>query len=289
MPDNLPAIMPGPQDNPLEVAAPETVELMERSRIDKQLSAARSNPRPDIEVIEKEITRRVARRAAIAELCYYSLPRFDKESGKNKLIHGPSVKLANIALGLWRNTLSGSQTIGNDGRVVRARGICWDLENNNQKFVEAARRIIDKHGHPYSYDMQVVTAAAANSVAERNAILKVLGDDVYTPAYQECMKVVAGGNKDLVERRDKMLKWFTFRGITYDQMLGLLDKSAVDQLDVDDVAYMSGIANAIRDKEFSVEEVFNIPEEEERKSGGKKGYLRQLRDERKAQKQGEKP
>lgn len=285
MSDNLPAIMPGPQDKPLEVVPLETIEIMERSRIDMQITAARRNPRPEIDVIELQITKRAARRKDIAELCYYSLPRYDKEAGKNKLIHGASIKLANISLGCWGNTLSGAQTIGNDGSVVRARGICWDLETNNQKFVEVGRRIIDKHGRPYSYDMQVTTAAAANSIAERNAILKVLGDDIFTPAYLECMKVVAGSAKDLIERRDKMLKWFAFRGVKYDQMLALLDKSAVDQLDVDDVAYMSGVANAIKDKEITVEEAFNIPAEEERKSGGKKGYLRQLRDERKAQKE----
>jgi hypothetical protein len=284
--DDLPAIMPqGPPDNPLEVVPLETVEIMERSRIDMQISAANRKPRPDIEVIEARITKRAARRVDIAGLCYYSLPRFDKDSGKNKLIHGASIKLANISLGEFGNTLSGAQTIGNDGKVIRARGICWDLQTNNQKFVEVGRRILDKHGRPYSYDMQVTTAAAANSIAERNAILKVLGEDIFTPAYLECMKVVAGTNKDLIERRDKMLKWFSFRGVKYDQMLALLDKSAVDQLDVDDVAYMSGIANAIRDKELTVEEAFNVPADEERKSGGKRGYLRQLRDERKAQKE----
>lgn len=283
--DNLPVIMPqGPQENPLEVVPLETIEIMERSRIDMQIAAAQHHPRPEVEVIEMRITKRAARRKDIAELCYYSLPRYDKESQKNKLIHGASIKLANISLGCWGNTLSGAQTIGNDGKVIRARGICWDLETNNQKFVEVGRRIIDKHGRPYSYDMQVQTAGAANSIAVRNAILQVLGDDIFTPAYLKCMEVVAGSAKDLIERRDKMLKWFGFRGVKYDQLFELLEKSGVDELDVDDVAYMSGIANAIKDKEITVEEAFHITPEEERKSGGKKGYLRQLRDERKAQK-----
>ena len=282
MPDN--AIMPqGIPDNPLEVVPLETIEVMERSRIDLQLDAAQARPRPPIEVIERNITQRVARRKDIAELCYYSLPRFDKDSGKNKLIHGASIKLANISLGEWGNTLSGAQTIGNDGKVVRARGICWDMQNNNQKFVEVGRRILDKHGRPYSYDMQVTTAAAANSIAERNAILKVLGDDIFTPAYLECMKVVAGSETDLIERRDKMLKWFSFRGVKYDQMLALLEKASVDQLDVDDVAYMSGIANAIRDKELTVEEAFTVTTDASPE--GRKSYLRQLRDERRAQRE----
>lgn len=284
--EHLPAIMPeGTPENPLEVVPLETLDALERSRIDMQIAAARGNPRGDVELVEMRITRRAARRRDIAELCYYSLPRFDKETGKNKLIHGASIKLANISLGCWGNTLSGARTIGNDGKVIRAYGICWDLETNTQKFTETGRRIIDRHGRPYSYDMQMVTAAAANSIAERNAILKVLGDDIFTPAYLECMKVVAGSARDLIERRDKMLKWFSFRGVKYDQMLELLEKSAVDQLDVDDVAYMSGIANAIKDKEITVEEAFHISPEEERKAGGKKGYLRQLRDERKAQEQ----
>src|SRR5215471_15467248 len=110
MPNEI-AILPE-QDNPLEPIQLEALNVLERSRIDLQITAANRNPRPDIEVIEKLIHRRATRRADVAELCYYSLPRWDNEEKKQKLIHGASIKLANIALQEWRNTLSGAITIG---------------------------------------------------------------------------------------------------------------------------------------------------------------------------------
>lgn len=258
MSEKLPAILPdtGEIGDPLVPVPLEALDAIERSRIDLQIAAARRNPRASIAVIEKRIRERATRRADVAELCYYSLPRYDKEEGRNKLITGASIKLANIALGEWGNTLSGARTVGNDGKVIKAYGICWDLESNNQKFTEVQRRIIDKNGRPYSYDMQVQTAGAANSVAERNAILKVLGSDLYEPLVAECMKVVAGTASDFTERRDKALKWFNLRGVKYDQILELVEKDAIDKLEAEDVAYLSGLANAIKDKEITVEEAF---------------------------------
>lgn len=256
MSDELAMVPAGPADNPLAPVPVEVMDAMERSRIDLQISAARRNPRPDIAVIEKSIHRRATRRADIAELCYYSLPRFDKETGKNKIITGASIKLANIALGEWGNTLSGARTVANDGLVIKAYGICWDLQTNNQKFAEVQRRIVDKHGRPYSYDMQIVTAQAANSIAERNAILKVLGDDLYVPILNDCMKVAAGTAGELVERREKAMRWFSTRGVKYEQILQLLEKGSVEQLDSEDVGYLSGLANAIRDKEISIQDAF---------------------------------
>lgn len=258
MTEKLPAaILPDTEaDNPLVPVPLEALDALERSRIDLQIAAARRNPRAAISVIEKRIRERVTRRADVAALMYYSVPRFDKESGGNKLITGASVKLANTSLGEWGNTLSGARTVGNDGKVIKAYGICWDLESNNQKFTEVQRRIIDKNGRPYSYDMQIQTAGAANSIAERNAILKVLGSDLYEPLVADCIKVVAGTASDFTERRDKALKWFNLRGIKYDQILELLDKDAIDKLEAEDVAYLSGLANAIKDKEITVEEAF---------------------------------
>lgn len=285
--ENLPAFVPeaADQENPLVPVRLEALDAIERSRIDLQLEAARHNPRPPLEVIERRIHERTTRRVEIAELCYYTLPRYDKDTQKTKFIHGASVKLARIALSCWGNTIAGARTVGNDGKIVRAYGICWDLEINNQQFSEVQRRIVDKAGRPYSYDMQIQTAMAANAIAKRNAILDVLGDDISGPTYLACMKVVAGTASDLIDRRDRIMKWFSVRGVKYEQLLQLLEKDAIDKVDQDDVAYLSGVANAIKDKEITMEEAFGAAAEET--PGARKGKLRELRDERRAQKAAE--
>ena len=86
MPDNAPMIVPASgQDNPLVPVTLEALDAIERSRIDLQIAAAKRNPRAAIEIIEKRITERAARRVAIAELCYYSLPRYDKYEQRRRL------------------------------------------------------------------------------------------------------------------------------------------------------------------------------------------------------------
>jgi hypothetical protein len=255
---------------------------MDRSRIEMQITAARTHPRPAIDVIERQIQARATRRPEIAEKCYYSVPR------GGEIVHGASIKLANIALSCWGNTLSGALTTLNDGKIIKATGFCWDLEINNQKYTEAQRRIVDRHGRPYSYDLQIQTANAAISIAERNAILKVLGSDITDPIYQQCIKVVAGSSKDLAERREQAMKWFAVRGVKYDRILAVLEKSSVDQLDVDDVAYLRGLANAIVDKTITIADAFNAPAEGTADAPARhKDKIRAMADERRAERQAE--
>lgn len=279
MPNEL---IPAEDHNPLEPVQLDVLSVMDRSRIEMQITAARANPRPAIDVIERQIRARATRRPEIAELCYYSVPR------GGDMIHGASIKLANIALSCWGNTLSGALTTSNDGKVIKATGFCWDLEINNQKYTEAQRRIVDRHGRPYSYDLQIQTANAAISIAERNAILKVLGSDVTDPIWEECMRVVAGSTKDLAERRETAMKWFAVRGVRYDNLLRLLEKSSVDQIDVDDVAYLRGLANAIVDKTITIAEIFNAPAAAEGDRDSRhKDKVRAMAEERRAARQAE--
>ena len=152
-----------------------TLEALNRSEIDVQISTAKRYPR----MIQESLTK-IEQIATVnqktASECFYALPR------GGKTIEGPSVRLAEIVATCWGNLRVQAQIIGNDGRMITARGVCHDLETNVAFSSEVRRRITDRNGRTYDEDMQIVTGNAASAIALRNAIFKCVPQAVIATA-----------------------------------------------------------------------------------------------------------
>lgn len=241
---------PSPEaDVVTELVGPTVIEALTRGEIDTQVATARRYPRQ-----LRTFTSRVLDMATLdqdtAESCLYALPR------DGKTIEGPSIRFAELVAAAWQNVRVEGRQVGDDGKFITARGTCLDLENNVAIAVEVQRRVTGKNGRRYNDDMIGVTSNAAISIALRNAVLKVVPKVYWQPAYLAARTVAIGKADTLVARRGQMLAYFVKLGATNDKVFALLGVTSVEEIRLDHLVTLKGLATAIKDGETTVDDAF---------------------------------
>ena len=235
----------------------ETLAALTRSEIDVQITTAKQYPRNLAQVLNN-IETLATMDKEIAESCFYTLRR------QGKVIEGASVRMAEIIASSWGNLRVQARIIANDGKMITAQGICHDLESNYAASTEVKRRITDKYGNTFSEDMQVVTGNAACAIALRNAIFKVVPTALVKKVIEKAKQVSIGQSMALETTRQAMLEYFAKIGVTEKQILDYLSVSKVDEIDIDMVVELRGLANAIAEGTTTKEEAFAPKVDEEK-------------------------
>lgn len=222
---------------------------MEKANLDVSISTARHYPR--------EVSRALARAKTlacaspdIASGMTYALKR------GNKVIMGPSVRLAEVMATSWGNIRYGATIIEETDKFVVARGLAHDLETNVSASVEVRRRITDRNGRRYNDDMVTVTANAACSIAMRNALFKVVPGGFVHLIQREAQKVSRKEAEGLEVRREKAIGYFKKLGVSQDKVLHALGVRAIEDIDWEGIDILSGFAASIQTGEASVESIF---------------------------------
>ncbi len=218
-----------------------TLEALNRSEIDVQISTAKRYPRTITESLDRIEKIATVNQKTAAE-CFYALPR------GGKTIEGPSVRLAEIVATCWGNLRVQAQIIGNDGRIITARGVCHDLETNVAFSSEVRRRITDRNGRTYDEDMQIVTGNAASAIALRNAIFKCVPQAVIATAAERIKQTAIGkSDDDIPERRDKCLAFYAKQGVTEDMILFFLEVSNIEEIGPEELFKLTAVRNAVKE------------------------------------------
>ncbi|HEX4044189.1 MAG TPA: hypothetical protein VHZ76_00805 [Gammaproteobacteria bacterium] len=235
-------------------------EIMERddgnvkAELDIQITTAKAYPRDMMRCLEEAKVFATANEE-IAESCIYSLPRGKDKQGKQQIITGPSVRLAEIMMSCWGNIRAATRIVSNDGKIITAEGAAWDLEKNVRIAMQVQRSISGKFG-TFSADMQVVTGNAASAIALRNAIYKVIPKSLVDIVYDAATKAAIGDQKRLSEKIRKCFDRFKHHGIEEEKILTYFGKSNAADLSLDDVTEMIGIGTAIKDGTMTIEKAF---------------------------------
>lgn len=237
---------------------PTALEAQERAQIDVAISTAHAYPR-SVAKAKKTMIEMATLDRETAEACIYTLKRHDNRNDSDKLIQGPSVRLAEIAAGAWGNMAVASRIVANDGKTVTAQAICHDLERNVRIGMEVKRSILSRNGRSYSTDMQTVAENAACAIALRNSIFRVVPKVYINAAYERCLATVKGDAKTVGERWAGACKRFAAWGKTEADVLALLGKKCAADVTVDDIPVLVGFYNSIREGEQTVESVFAPP------------------------------
>lgn len=199
--------------------------------------------------------------------CLYALPRKEKDdaTGKfvTKMIEGPSARFAEIINYEWGNCRAEGRITDDRGEFVTAQGTWVDLEKNSGVRTETRRRITTKRGDRYSADMIMQTGNAAISIARRNAILAGIPKVFWIKIYEAARQVVAGDARTLVNRRDDALAYMQKIGATTEMVLAALDVKGVEEITLDHLATLRGMATAIKEGEATIEEIFSKKEPEQ--------------------------
>lgn len=235
----------------MDIVKSESLHALTSSEIERQVDTAKKYPR-NIKQALSEVLQYATMDRETAEACFYALPR------DGKIIVGESVRLAEIFLMCWGNIRAASRIIANDGRIITAQGIVQDFQNNNAVSVEVHRRITNKHGQTYSEDMQIVTAMAASSIAFRNAIFKIIPEVIRKDIKQQIKAVILGQQADFASTKRDAINYFVQRGVKPVQILHVLGKTELTDIDSDDVFILRGIATAVIDKEITLNEAFSL-------------------------------
>lgn len=227
----------------------ETLTALTKGEIDAQIATAKQYPRNLARVLNN-IETLATMDEDVAGSCFYALRR------QGKIIEGASVRMAEIVASSWGNLRTQARIIANDGKTITAQGVCHDLETNTAISVEVKRRITDKNGKTYNEDMQIMTGNAACAIALRNAVFKVVPAALIKKTIDKAKKVSLGESMTLETSRAKMLAYFNTIGVEEKQILDYLSISKVDEIDIDMVVELRGLATAIKEGTTTVKEAF---------------------------------
>jgi len=233
---------------------PTALGQLVRGEIDMQIETAHRYPR-DILKFKTQAIEMATMDAETAEGCFYALRRKGGD-GSTKIIEGPSVRLAEIVVSCWGNVRAGSRIIEEGEKFVTAQAICHDLETNVAIGVDVRRRITNKYGKRYGDDMIGTTCNAAISIALRNAVFKVV-PMVYTRSiFEKARKTAIGDATTLEERRNVMLAHFGKMGLEPERVFAAIDKANIEQIGLDELGILKGLATAIKDGDTTVDDAF---------------------------------
>lgn len=238
----------------VEISQIETIQAINRSEIDMQISTAKQYPR-DLASVLKNIREYATIDAETAADCFYALKRGQGDDAS--LIEGLSVRMAEIFASSWGNLRVQTRIIGNDGKTITAQGICHDLETNVAVSVEVKRRITNKYGKTFSEDMQVVTGNAASAIAFRNAVFKVIPKALTKKIVEEIKKASLPPISDMESKREKTIKWFTDRGVKVEEILKYIESDRIEDIGIEQLLTLRSTANAINEGTTTIEETFH--------------------------------
>jgi hypothetical protein len=225
---------------------------LNKSEIDQQIATAHRFPR-SVSQFQKDAMQLATLDEETAESMFYAMPR------GGKTIEGPSVRLAEVVASSWGNLRSGARIIGIDEKFVTAQGFCFDLEKNVANSVEVKRRITNKKGDRFNDDMITVTSNAACSIALREAIFKVVPRALFKSIYQAARETAIGNAQTLASRRANVMDYFGKMGATPDRVLAAIERAAIEDITLDDLAKLKGIATSIKEGDLSVDNAFPDP------------------------------
>jgi hypothetical protein len=233
--------------------------VMARAELDTQISTAKAYPR-DVKKCVADAVELATMDEDTAASCFYCLVRKNKDGGKSE-IKGPSIRLAEIVASCWGNLHAATRIVANDGKVITAEAVAWDLEKNVRLGAEVKRPIVTSTGRTFSTDMQVVTGNAACSIALRNAIIKVIPRSFIDRVYAEAVKYAVGDQKTLDKKRKTVFQRLNAMGIEETKIFAFFNKEKIEDFDLTDIEHLIGIGTSIKEGLLKIDEAFSVDEE----------------------------
>jgi hypothetical protein len=236
-------VMPMPHGNNLAT--------VDRAEIDMQIATAKQYPRSVSTCLDNARALIKMDKDSAAQ-AFYLLDFYDK----SKPIIGPSIRMAEILAGCWKNIRYGSRPLEVTESTVVAQGYCYDLENNVAFTATKTKSILDKRGQRFKPDLVVKIMLATQAIAERDAILKVIPRAFANNLVEEAMNVADGGEKSMTERQDDAVKFYSSKGITVERLCAFLEVDDARDMTIKHLQILRALANSIKDGVTTIEEAF---------------------------------
>ncbi|MEM4203194.1 MAG: hypothetical protein QXS54_03900 [Candidatus Methanomethylicaceae archaeon] len=232
--------------------------ILVREELDVAITTAKAYPR-NIEMVLNEVQTQISIDPNIAKGMWYTFPR------GNNIIEGPSMRLAEVFLSCWGNLRVQGRIKEISDTYVIAEAVVFDMERNTAVCKEARRKIINKDGVRFNEDMIQLTAQGAISIAIRNALFTIIPRIFVMRALQYAKEIAfkhpKERTKSVQELFNDAVREFSKFKISKEQLLEHLQRSE-DNISNDDIIYLRGIYNAIKDGELKPNDIINSKREE---------------------------
>lgn len=226
-----------------------------RAEVDVQIATAKKYPRT-LSKVKQAMLSFATLDEETAISCGYAVPR------GGKMIKGPSIRMAEIALSCFGNLKAGARpivtTTSGDNPHVIVQAVVHDLENNVAISIEKRRRITGKKkngGKPDDDDINIAVNACA-AIALRDAIFKVVPRAIINPVYEQAMKLAAGDVKSLVTRRTRALEVLKQMGATEQRILNAVEARTIDDIDIEKLDTLNHLRTSLKEGTLTLEEAF---------------------------------
>jgi len=228
------------------------LQALTKAEIDVQITTAKAYPRSITKFVEEARLMATLDQETAGRM-YYRLKRRGKDGVK--IIEGPSIRLAEVAVAAWGHTFVASRPVAVEDTVVRCQGMAWDMEKNNRRVFEITRRITDSNGRRYSEDMIVVTQQAASQIAARNAVFGVIPRVYVDHLVKQCKAVFIGQNTSITDKRKAAIEEYAKLGVKKPDVLKIAGREGIDDLTIDDLIDLKGLLTAIEEGQTTIKEV----------------------------------
>jgi hypothetical protein len=239
--------------------SPGALEVIERAQIDMQISTAKRYPRT-LSKVKEEMTAFATLDEATASGCFYTLPR------GGKVIQGPSIRMAEIAIACYGNLRAGSRVISTvtdgDAPHVVVQSVAHDLEKNVMITIEKRGRIFQKKNKdgskkPIDEDDVNLACNRCSAIALRDAAFKVIPLALVKPVYEKARKVAVGDAKSFAANRRAYIDRLKQMGVVEEERIyAVLEVRKLDDILPEHLETLIGLANAIKDGEATIEDLF---------------------------------
>lgn len=242
---------------------------IEKSRAVQEVQAslviAKKFPRDETNAFLK--IKKACERITLAEVAEYAFPR------GGQTVRGPSIRLAEIMAQNWGNMEHGirelDQGVDTDGITYSiAQSYAWDKETNVRSeltFKVRHEMQLKNGGRKRLTDPRDMYEHVANYGARRKraCILAVIPGDIVDAAVKACRNTLKKGDgKPMADRIREMVAAFIGLGVTREMLEKRLGHD-VDITTADELVDLVAVHNAIRDKQVSRTEVFEMAKGEE--------------------------
>lgn len=238
-----------------EVVEPGTIELQERATVDIQIATAHRFPRT-LSRVKADMLSFATLDEETAQSCFYTLPR------GGKVIQGPSIRMAEIAISCYGNVRVATRVVGmvttGESPHVTVQAAMHDLEKNVAVQIEKRRRIVGKKKNNGRVDEDDINLAvnACSAIAFRDAAFKVIPQALIKPVYEQAKLVAVGDVKSLGVKRAKVFERLKQMGVTEDRILSRVEAAKIDDVGLDKMEILIGLGTALKDGETTTEEAF---------------------------------
>lgn len=256
-----------------DILTPSEVNQIERAEVDSAIATAKAYPR-DIGQVKRDMMEMACLDEETAASMNYALPR------AGKIIEGPSVRMAEVAVACYGNILVSSRIIETTPTYVKAQGVGHDLQKNVRSGIEVRRRVFPskkaRDKRAALEDAVQLASAAATKIAYREAAFCVIPKALIKPVADAAKKVAAGDAKTFKQRRKTALDKFAELGVDAAKIFKFLGRTNIDSLTTEDLQVMFGVLTAIQEGSLAPERAFEEEEEEQIQTDHQTGVLSEV-------------